>query len=91
VGNREARTFRLETRSAVSSNVNCEIWSTIVAILGFDAVAAAVEFHRRDEGLLDVLDGWKEPIDAQRTDCEERRERVQHLAAVEERDIVDSG
>ena len=34
-------TFRLATKSAVSSNVNCDIWSTIPLIFGFDGVAAA--------------------------------------------------
>lgn len=42
-------TFKLETRSAVSSRVNVLIWSTICAILGFvgAAAAASVDSHRR--------------------------------------------
>lgn len=38
-------TFRLETKSAVSSRVSLLIWSTISAILGF-AAAASVELYR---------------------------------------------
>lgn len=43
------RTFKLDTRSAVSSRVNVLIWSTICAILGFvgAAAAASVDSHRR--------------------------------------------
>ena len=38
-------TFKLATRSAVSSRVNWDIWSTIVEILGFEACAASVLWH----------------------------------------------
>jgi hypothetical protein len=45
------RTFKLDTRSAVSSRVNVLIWSTIWAILGLVGAAAAgaasVDSHRR--------------------------------------------
>lgn len=42
------RTFRLDTKSAVSNRVNWLIWSTIVAILGFaGAAAASVDWYRR--------------------------------------------
>lgn len=43
------RTLRLETRSAVSRRVSCDIWSTMLEIFGFveAAAAAAVESHRR--------------------------------------------
>lgn len=36
-------TLRLDTRSAVSSSVSCDIWSTIVVILGFEVAAASVD------------------------------------------------
>ena len=42
--NKNHLTFKLATRSAVSSRVKVEIWSTIVAIFGFVG-AAASEFH----------------------------------------------
>lgn len=46
-------TFRVETRSAVSSNVNCPIWSTILEIFGLDdAAAASVLCHLRDSCVL---------------------------------------
>ena len=41
------RTLRLDTRSAVSNNVNCPIWSTIPEILGFELAAVAVDSHLR--------------------------------------------
>ncbi len=47
-GGEGGMTLRLETRSAVSSNVNRAIWSTIVEILGFVAAAGDVDSHRRD-------------------------------------------
>lgn len=40
-----AFTFRLETRSAVSSSVSLLIWSTMSAILGLTA-SASVELYR---------------------------------------------
>jgi hypothetical protein len=40
------RTFKLATRSAVSSSVNWLIWSTMALILGLVA-AASVELYRR--------------------------------------------
>ena len=44
---RQGRTFRFETRSAVSNSVNWPIWSTILAILGFDVGVAVVDSHLR--------------------------------------------
>ena len=44
-----SRTFRLETRSAVSSKVNWLIWSTMSATLGF---VVCVVSHRREGGIL---------------------------------------
>jgi hypothetical protein len=41
------RTFKLATRSAVSSRVNWLIWSTMAAILGLAAAAASVELYLR--------------------------------------------
>lgn len=51
-----ARTFKLDTRSAVSSKVNWLIWSTICVILGFAgaAAAASVDSHRRLLGVRAV-------------------------------------
>ena len=48
------RTFSFDTRSAVSSSVSWDIWSTIEEILGFVVVGeeAVVESHRREEGVL---------------------------------------
>lgn len=45
----QSLTFKLDTRSAVSSRVNVLIWSTICAILGLvgAAAAASVDSHRR--------------------------------------------
>lgn len=51
-----APTFKLDTRSAVSSRLNWLIWSTIVVILGFvgAAAAASVDSHRRLLGVRAV-------------------------------------
>ena len=45
--NKVYHTFNVETKSAVSNNVNWLIWSTIVAILGFVGAAAASDCHLR--------------------------------------------
>lgn len=40
----DVHTFKLETKSAVSSSVNWPIWSTIALILGF--VDVSIDCHR---------------------------------------------
>ena len=40
-------TFNVDTKSAVSISVNCDIWSTIVEILALGAAAASVDCHLR--------------------------------------------
>lgn len=47
-------TFKLATRSAVSSKVSFPIWSTMVVILGSEGacVLASVLDHRREQGDL---------------------------------------
>jgi len=49
----DERALSVDTRSAVSSNVNWLIWSTMPAILGLAAPAAAsVDCHLRDSSRL---------------------------------------
>lgn len=79
-------TFRLETRSAVSSSVNWLIWSTMPAILGFvgaAAAAASVDWYR-----LAILCWASAPAEILRVGVE-RSWRAQHRAAyLQESDMV---
>lgn len=63
-------TFKLDTRSAVSSRVNWLIWSTMVAILGLVLAAASVDSQRR---CVKATEGRRAP--------RVRRERAQLRAA----------
>lgn len=72
------RTFRLDTKSAVSSRVSWLIWSTIPTILGLLAAAVAVDCHRRAGSGLRRCDSARATL---RVGCEEMRiARAQHRA-----------
>lgn len=70
-------TFRWETRSAVSRRVSCDIWSTIVVILGF--VLAVVDSWRRWLGGVGFRRWWRKGVDERAMDGREdgRRALVQ--------------
>jgi len=82
--------LRLETRSAVSSNVNWLIWSTIVEILGVVAAAGDVDSHRRDGARRVCWDIVTRAAQIGSSDW--RAARAQQRAVnndVEERDIME--
>jgi len=84
---RHGRTFRFETRSAVSNSVNWLIWSTMPAILGFDVGVAVVDSHLR---VGTRLCRWEYTEGAKQTGREGlRRARAQHRVVYEiQTDIV---
>lgn len=80
-------TFRFDTRSAVSRRVNWDIWSTMVAILGFVG-AAEVDSCRREGG---VFRGYWHVVvcEAKGRRGEVRRARAQHrVVDAKETDMV---
>lgn len=63
-------TFKLATKSAVSSNVNCDIWSTIESTLGFElCVAASVLCHLRCPRVCAFCDEIRRQCDDREYGC----------------------